>query len=228
MKAFSLNALIQIAENYGHFYIKGLGYTLALSAIAVSIGAVFGTLLAMMRRAKTPPLRWLATAYTEIIRNTPLLLQLNIFFFILPELAPLPFLKDKFVCVAFALCCNSAAYISEVIRAGIQAVDKGQSEAARTLGLNQRQTMMQIVLPQAVRNILPALCNEFVTVIKETSLGATFFVGELMSQSNIISGIVARRMETLLIAGIFYFIINFSLSKLVGHMERRLQGGKQQ
>ena len=228
MKAFSLNALIQIAENYGHFYIKGLGYTLALSAIAVSIGAVFGTLLAMMRRAKTLPLRWLATAYTEIIRNTPLLLQLNIFFFILPELAPLPFLKDKFVCVAFALCCNSAAYISEVIRAGIQAVDKGQSEAARTLGLNQRQTMMQIVLPQAVRNILPALCNEFVTVIKETSLGATFFVGELMSQSNIISGIVARRMETLLIAGIFYFIINFSLSKLVGHMERRLQGGKQQ
>ena len=228
MKVFSFNAFTQIIENYGHFYMKGLGYTLALSAIAVSIGAIFGTLLAMMRRSKTPPFRWIATAYTEVIRNTPLLLQLNIFFFILPEIAPLPFLKDKFICVAFALCCNSAAYISEVIRAGIQAVDKGQSEAARTLGLNQRQTMMKIVLPQAIRNILPALCNEFVTVIKETSLGATFFVGDLMSQANIVSGIITRRMETLLLAGIFYFIINFSLSKLVAHMERRLQGGKQQ
>ena len=227
-KIFNLDAMIQIATRYHGMYFSGLQLTLKLSGVAVLVGLVFGTLLAIMRRSKTPPLRWLATAYTEIIRNTPLLLQLYLFYFMLPEVAPLPFLKDKFVCVAVALCCNSAAYISEVIRAGIQAVDKGQSEAARTLGLNQRQTMTRIVLPQAIRNILPALCNEFVTVVKETSLGATFFVGDLMSQANTISGFSTRRIETLVIAGAFYFVINFSLSKLVAYMERRMQGGKQQ
>ena len=227
-KVFSFNALTQIMTKYGDKFVNSLGITLALSAIAVFFGCVFGTFLALMRRSKFAVLRGIATAYTEIIRNTPLLLQLYLFFFLLPEIAPLPFLKDKFVCVAFALCCNSAAYVSEVIRAGIQAVDKGQSEAARSLGLSSSQTMTKVVLPQAIRNILPALCNEFVTVVKETSLGATFFVGGLMTQANTISGLTTRRIETLVISGVFYFIINFAMSKVVSHMERRMQGGKQQ
>ena len=227
-KVFSFSALTQIASKYGSFYLEGLGVTLRLSFIAVFFGSIFGTLLAIMRRSRFTPVRMLAVAYTEIIRNTPLLLQLYLFYFLLPEIAPLPFLKDKFICIAFALCCNSAAYVSEVIRAGIQAVDKGQSEAARTLGLNQQQTMTKIVLPQAIRNILPALCNEFVTIVKETSLGAVLFVGGLMSKANIVSGTTTRRIETLLIAGAFYFVINFGMSKLVAYLERRLQGGKQQ
>ena len=224
-KIFSVSALTQIVNKYGYLYFNSLGTTLALSAIAVFFGCVFGTFLALMRRSNFSPLRWLATAYTELIRNTPMLLQIYLAFFVLPELVP--FNVGKFACVAFALCCNSAAYVSEVIRAGIQAVDKGQSEAARSLGLSPAQTMIQVVLPQAIRNILPALCNEFVTVVKETSLGAVFFVGELMTQANTLSGLTTRRIETLVIAAFYYFIINFSMSKLVAYLERRMQGGKQ-
>ena len=227
-KIFSFNVVQQILDRYGSFYLEGLMVTLQLSAIAVFFGSIFGTLLAFMRRSRFAPLRLLAVTYTELIRNTPLLLQLYLFFFLLPRAIPLPIFEESFPCIAFALCCNSAAYISEVIRSGIQAVDKGQSEAARTLGLNQQQTMTRIVLPQAIRNILPALCNEFVTIIKETSLGAVLFVGGLMSKANIVSGITTRRMETLFIAGVYYFVINFTLSKLVAYMERRMQGGKQQ
>lgn len=226
---FSFKYVWQTLERFGGLFVEGLGYTLMLSAIAVFFGIIFGTLIAFMRRAKFAPVRWLASIYTEVIRDTPLLLQLYVFYFLLPEFAWfLPFLKNKLVCVAVALSFNSAAYVSEVVRSGIQAVDKGQTEAARSLGLNARQTMFRIVLPQAVRNILPALCNEFVTIIKETSLASTFFVGDLMTQYNIISGITFRRMETLFICGVFYFIVNFTLSKLVALLERRMHGGKQQ
>ena len=128
--------------------------------------------------------RAIATAYVEIVRGTPLLLQLYFFYFLLPDL--LYFWEpSKFTCITIALCLNSAAYVSEIIRAGIQAVDKGQTEAARSLGLNSHQTMVHVIMPQAVKNILPALCNEFVTMIKETSLASTFFIGELMTQFKI-------------------------------------------
>lgn len=226
---FNFKYVVQLIERYGNLFVEGVGYTLMLSAIAVFFGIIFGTLIAFMRRSKIAPLRWLAAIYTEVIRDTPLLLQLYVFYFLLPEFAWfLPFLKNKLVCVAVALSLNSAAYVSEVVRSGIQAVDKGQTEAARSLGLSGGQTMMRIVLPQAVRNILPALCNEFVTIIKETSLASTFFVGDLMTQYQTIAGITYRRFETLFICGVLYFIMNFTLSKLVALLERRMQGGKQQ
>ena len=96
---------------------------------------------------------------------------------------------SEFTCVMIACCVNSTAYVCEIVRAGIQAVDAGQTEAARSLGLNSRQAMIHIVLPQAVKNILPALCNEFVAIVKETSLASTFFIGELMTQFKTINGI---------------------------------------
>lgn len=230
---FSFEAVAKIIERYGGLLVEGLQYTLLLSVIAVFFGVIFGTLIAFMRRSRLLPFRWLAAIYTEIIRDTPLLLQLYVFYFLLPELfrgvpALYSVMSNKVICVAIALCFNSAAYVSEVIRSGIQAVDKGQTEAARSLGLNQRQTMLRVVLPQAVRNILPALCNEFVSVIKETSLASTFFVGDLMTQTQTISGITGRRFETMFIVGVLYFILNFVLSKLVAVLERRLQGGKKQ
>ena len=200
----------------------GVGYTLMLSAIAVFFGTLIGSLLAIGKMSNIKILKALITAFVEIMRGTPALLQLYIAYFIVPlifssfELTPI-------ACVAVGLSLNSAAYVSEIIRSGINAVDKGQSEAARALGLTSRTTMLKIVMPQAVRNILPALGNEFITIIKETSLASTFFVGELMTTYATIKGITFNTVPTLMDIGIIYFILTFSLSKLLGILERRMK-----
>ena len=206
------------------FLITGLEYTLSLAAITVFFGAILGAVIALLRMSKIAPFRWIAAIYTEIIRGTPMLLQLYLFYFGLPQL--IPFLNRKqYACVAIALVCNSAAYVSEIIRSGIQAVDIGQTEAARSLGLNQRLTMTQIVLPQAVKNILPALGNEFIMVTKDTSLASTFFIGDVMTQVLLIKGATYLTIEPLVMAGIVYFVVTFILSKLVGALERRMRRG---
>jgi len=133
---------------------------------------------------------------------------------------------SEFTCVMTACCVNSTAYVCEIVRAGIQAVDVGQTEAARSLGLNARQTMIHIVLPQAVKNILPALCNEFVAIVKETSLASTFFIGELMTQFKTINGLTFRVLEPLTIVGIIYFGVTFIMSKLIALLERRMNASE--
>jgi len=170
--------------------------------------------------AKFKPLSFLVTAYIEVIRGTPLLLQLYFFVFMLPILIGVTL--STFTSILIALVLNSSAYVAEIIRAGIQAVDKGQTEAARSLGLNTTQTMIRIILPQAVKNILPTLVNEFIMVIKETSLASVFFLGDLMTQVNVLRGALFLSIEPLMIAGAIYFIVTFSLSKLVAAYERRL------
>ena len=132
---------------------------------------------------------------------------------------------SKFASIVIALVFNSAAYVCEIVRAGIDAVDPGQTEAARSLGMSGAQGMRRIVLPQAVRNILPALCNEFVAVIKETSLASTFFVGDLMTQYSVIRGNMFLVIEPLLVVGVIYFMLTFTLSKAVAMLERRLKAG---
>lgn len=200
----------------------GIGYTLLLSAIAVFFGVILGAIMAIAKRSRFKPLSILITAIVELLRGTPALLQLYIAYFIIPMLLKIPGLS-AFTCIAVALSLNSAAYVSEIIRSGIEAVDKGQTEAARALGLTGKTAMIKIVLPQAVKNILPALGNEFITVIKETSLASTFFVGELMTTYQIIKGITFNAIPTLLDIGIIYFVMTFSLSKLLGVFERRLK-----
>ena len=206
------------------FLITGMGYTLSLAAITVFFGAILGSLLALMRMTKFAPLRWIAAIYVEIVRGTPMLLQLYLFYFALPMAIPI-LNKQQYACVAIALVCNSAAYVSEIIRSGIQAVDLGQTEAARSLGLNQRLTMTQIILPQAVKNILPALGNEFIMVTKDTSLASTFFIGDLMTQVLLIKGATYLTIEPLVIVAVVYFVLTFILSKLVGLLERRMRRG---
>ncbi len=214
--------IFKVIERFPGLFLKGVGYTLLLSLITVLLGTVLGSLVALLRRSKIAPFRWFAIAYTEIIRGTPLLLQLYVFAFLLPALIPV--LKNaNFFNVTVALVLNSAGYVSEIIRAGIQAVENGQTEAARSLGLSSRQTMTHIVFPQAIKNILPALCNEFVTVIKETSLASTFFVGDLMTAYNNIKGVMYLVLEPLIVIGIIYFILTFTLSKAVAVLERRLK-----
>ena len=191
------------------FLIDGVSYTLALAAITVAFGAVFASVLALMKMSKIPPLRWLSTIYIEIIRGTPMLS---------PALN-----KQKFLCIAIALICNSAAYVSEVIRSGIQAVDPGQKEAALSLGFSESKAMWFVVVPQAVKNILPALGNEFIMIIKDTSLGSTFFIGDLMTQYLVVKGATYLPIEPLVIVGVIYFIMTFVLSKVFGHFERKMK-----
>ena len=205
---------------YSGLFVQGLGYTLLLSLLTVLGGTVLGSLLALMRRSRAVPVRVIATTYVEVVRGTPLLLQLYVFYFKLPELN-----LSKFASIVIALVFNSAAYVCEIVRAGIDAVDPGQTEAARSLGMSGAQGMRRIVLPQAVRNILPALCNEFVAVIKETSLASTFFVGDLMTQYSVIRGNMFLVIEPLLVVGVIYFMLTFTLSKAVAMLERRLKAG---
>lgn len=213
---------IKIVTRYWDvFLIKGLSTTLALSAIAVFFGAIIGTLLAFGKMGKSRILRGIITAYVEIIRGTPSLLQVYVGYFVVPLLLP-SLNVSTYASVAIALTINSSAYVSEVIRSGIQAVDKGQTEAARSLGLTQSQAMIKVVLPQAVKNILPALGNEFITIIKETSLASTFFVGDLMTSYLTVNGKEFLPLQCLLIVGIIYFILTFILGRDVSALERRL------
>lgn len=212
----------KVLSRYPNLFLSGLGYTLLLSLITVSFGVVLGSLVALMRRSRFKPIAFIATAYVEVIRGTPLLLQLYFFAFLLPEMLPILELSN-FTCICVALVLNSAGYVSEVIRAGIQAVDYGQTEAARSLGMTARQTMVRVVFPQAIKNILPALCNEFVTVIKETSLASTFFIGDLMTSYNVIKGAMYLVLEPLIVVGVIYFVLTFTLSKAIAVLERRLK-----
>ena len=210
------------AKYWYNFIVQGVGTTLLLALITVVFGTVLGALLALGNMSKIKPLSWVITAFVEIIRGTPLLLQLYIGYFLVPML--LPFLGlDSFGCCTVALVLNSGAYVSEIIRSGIEAVDKGQTEAARSLGLNNVTTMVQIVLPQAVKNILPALCNEFITVIKETSLASTFFVGDLMTTYLSVKAVTYNPLPTLMIVGVIYFVLNFVLSRLLKSLERKMK-----
>ncbi len=228
-----MNFLVIMGRLWGQYwklFLSGLGMTLFMGFLTVLISSVSGSLMAMMRRSrwgigKFRPFSAIAAVYVEVIRGTPILLQLYFFYFMLPKW--LPFLNlSEFACVMTACCVNSTAYVCEIVRAGIQAVDIGQTEAARSLGLSSRQTMMYVVLPQAVKNILPALCNEFVAIVKETSLASTFFIGELMTQFKTINGITFRVLEPLTIVGIIYFLVTFVLSKLIAALERRMGAGE--
>jgi len=218
--------ICNLLRDYWQVYLlEGVKTTLIFTCIAVTLGVVLGTLVAMAKMSRFKIIRFLISVYIEVIRGTPILLQLYVFYFVLPEL--LPFLDlSSFMWVAIAMCINSSAYVSEVIRSGIQAVDKGQAEAARSLGLSQAQTMMKIILPQAIRNILPALGNEFIMILKETSLASTFFLGDLMTSHKTVAGATYLQLESLFIVGTIYLCITFPLSKLVAWFEKKMSNEK--
>jgi His/Glu/Gln/Arg/opine family amino acid ABC transporter permease subunit len=217
--------IAKLWTSYWHIYlIEGVLTTLKLTVFAVVLGALLGIVVAVLKMSKSKIVRFLITVYIEVIRGTPLLLQLFLFYFVLPELLPV-FDFNEFTWVAIALCINSSAYVSEIFRSGIQSIDRGQTEAARSLGLSSRQTMIRIILPQAFKNVLPAMCNEFVAITKETSLASTFYVGDLMTQYQTISGKTYMVIEPLIIIGIIYFVVTFTMSKLIAVLERRLKAG---
>lgn len=206
---------------YGNFFVTGLTNTILISLIGVVFGAVFGALFALMKIGSIKPLKWFASAYIEFIRGTPLLVQVFLVYF--GTTAVLGLDISAFICGAIALVINCSAYIAEIIRAGINAVDKGQMEASRSLGLNYAQTMKSVIMPQAIKNILPALGNEFVTVIKESSIISVIGVSEIMFNAQVVQGASFDPFTPLLVAAILYFILTFTLSRLMNVFEGRLK-----
>ena len=188
-----------------------------------------GMLLAL---SKFNPLKFVASIYVEVFRATPLLVQLFIVYYILLADLNLPTFKifgiirfERLIPGVIALSLNSAAYLSEIVRSGIQSIEVGQTEAARSLGMTPWQTMQYIILPQAIKNILPAIANEFVTIIKESSICYTIGVQEIMSAVNSVNAAISRIGEPLIIAACVYFCLTFPTSKIIEHFERKMSRG---
>ena len=210
----------KLLVKYYPVYLSGLWGTLWISAVTVLFGALLGVLVALMRMSRFKLLRGISKAYIEVLRGTPILLQLYFFWIGLPKLVPFELSDTQ--CIVAALAVNASAFISEIIRAGIGAVDKGQWEADRSIGLSESHVMTHVIFPQAVKNILPALCNEFISTVKGTSLASVFFVGELMTSFKTVQSATFLALQSLTIVGVIYFVLNFVLSRLLGVLERRL------
>ena len=215
-----MGKIVKLLAKYYPVYLSGLWGTLWISAVTVLLGLVLGMLVALMRMSRSKLLNAVSGVYIEVLRGTPILLQLYFFWIGLPKLVPFELSDTQ--CIVVALAVNASAFISEIIRAGIAAVDKGQWEAARSIGLSETHVMTHVILPQAVKNILPALCNEFISTVKDTSLASVFFVGELMTSFKTVQSATFLALQSLTIVGVIYFILNFVLSRLLKILERRL------
>ncbi|HDD7337278.1 TPA: ABC transporter permease subunit [Staphylococcus aureus] len=207
-------------SKYGSFFLKGIKITILISLIGVALGSILGAFVALMKLSKIKIISWIASIYIEILRGTPMLVQVFIVFFGITAALGLDI--SALVCGTIALVINSSAYIAEIIRAGINAVDKGQMEAARSLGLNYRQTMKSVIMPQAIKNILPALGNEFVTLIKESFIVSTIGVGEIMFNAQVVQGISFDPFTPLIVAAALYFVLTFVLTRIMNMIEGRL------
>lgn len=179
------------------------------------------------------PVKFLATVYVEVFRATPMLVQLFIIYYvifdgvkILPGVKLFGFIRfDRFFPGVVALALNSGAYLSEIIRSGIQSIDGGQTEAARSLGMSQWKNLRYIVLPQAIKNILPAIANEFVTIIKESSICYTIGVQDIMYAVSSVKGATYSMAEPLIIATVVYFCLTFPTSKIIAYFEKKMSAG---
>ena len=243
---------------YAELFWQGTLVTVLLAVFTVMIGFCLALILALMRMSNLRPFRsleldasghvrqggvlpvlsrfnplsFIATAYVEILRSTPVIVQVFIIYYGVFSLIELPgfrmfgFIRfDRFFPGVVALGMNSGAYLCEIIRAGIQSIDGGQTEAARSLGLSQKQNLRYIILPQAIKNILPAIANEFVVIIKESAITYTIGVQDLMSAVNAVRGATFVIIEPLLVATAIYFCLCFPTSKIIAYFERRMSRG---
>ena len=215
-----MEKFIKVWLKYYPVYLSGLWGTLWISAVTVLLGALLGMVIALVRMSKMKVLKKVVDLVVEILRGTPILLQLYFVWIALPKIVPFELSDTQ--CIVAALVVNASAFISEIIRAGIAAVDRGQWEAARSIGLSETHVLTRVILPQAIKNILPALCNEFISTVKGTSLASVFFVGELMTSYKTVQSATFLALQSLTIAGIIYFLLNYVLSRLLKVIERRL------
>lgn len=205
---------------------KGIPATIAVSLVAILLGAALGLLLALCSQTQSKVLQAIAKIYVDIVRGTPMLVQALIMAYGIPQLLQTAgggFKWPNLVIPACIVCgLNSAAYMSEVIRSGIQAVDKGQMEAARSLGMSRSMAMRLIIIPQAVRIILPAFCNEFVTLIKETSVLGYVGVVEILRRGQLWNASSYQTFPAYIGVALAYMILTIPLSKIINGYERKI------
>ncbi len=215
-------------KKYYPLYIEGAFTTILVSLFTVFIGTFIGIMFALMKLSKFKIVRAISSTYIEIVRGTPILVQVFIWYFGITSIINIPNVSlgnlelSRLIPGALALALNSGAYVAEIIRAGILAVDKGQTEAAESLGMKKGMIMKFIIMPQAIKNILPAIGNEFVVLIKESSILYAIGIQELMAKTTTIQSSTFQPVAPLIVASVIYFILTFSLSRLIGLFERRL------
>lgn len=206
----------EFLTKYYPFFLDGIKVTLLLALLTIIFGSFLGLILCILKISKYKILRAIASTYIEIIRGTPLIVQLIIIHY------GLKINMTELTSATIALSINSAAYIAEIIRAGIVSVNKGQMEAARSLGMNHFMAMKLIIIPQAIKNILPALANEFVVLIKESAIVSYIGLADIMYKANQIRSLTYLTLEPLLVAALIYLVITFTLSKFIHYFERKL------
>ncbi len=207
-----------IYEQRWLFLLKGLGTTLLISLVSIMFSTIIGTFMAFMKMSKYKVLRAIAVTYINIIRGTPVVTQLLLIYFGVFGSVDV----SKIVVAIFAFSINSGAYVAEIIRAGINAVDPGQMEAGRSLGLNKIQTMAKIILPQAIKKILPTYTSEFIVLIKETAVVGYIAIEDLTKVGDVIRSNTFDAFMPYIIVALMYFVVTYALTKLFGALERRL------
>ena len=219
------------------YFSQGVLYTLLLSIVSVAVAVIPALCLALMRLSKNKAIKGVAGAYIAVFRSTPMLVQLYIVYYglfgvggiTLPNFYILGYINlAQFIPGVVALALNSSAYVAEIFRGGILAVDKGQMEAARSLGLTQWQGMKFVVLPQAIKNILPSLANEIITMVKESSICSVIGMMELMWGATTVATTTYVTLGPYVVAALVYFCINFPASKAIEAIERRMRRGDNQ
>lgn len=219
--------------NFWQYFTSGTLVTILISIITIILGTLIGVLFALMKLSKFSPLRWIANVYIELFRGTPMLVQILIGYNLLAKVIQAPFIEigvlnidlSRMIPGIMVIALNSGAYVAEIVRGGINAVDFGQSEAAGSLGLRPIQAMRYVILPQALRNILPSLGNEFIVLIKDSSLLSTIGIYELLSSAQIVVNNSYIPMEPLYVAAGIYLILTFSTSRLLALWESKLGKG---
>lgn len=212
-----------IKEDRYKLLLSGIGVTIKVSLLAIVIGILIGMLIAMCNLSKKKVLRLIGGIYTDVIRGTPSVTQLMIIYFVVFGQMLAYVQLDKWIIAAIAFGVNSGAYVSEIIRAGILSIDKGQTEAGRSLGLNAFQTMSRIVIPQAVKNIFPALCNEFIVLIKETAIVGYVGLMDIQKAGDFIKSATFIAFMPLIGTAVIYYVLIKILTLVLKQIENRLR-----
>ena len=208
-----------LKENRYKLLLEGIGVTIKVSLLAMIIGIMIGLLIALCNLSKKKLLRFIGGLYTDVIRGTPSVTQLMIIYFVVFATVNL----DKWIIAAIAFGINSGAYVSEIIRAGILSIDKGQTEAGRSLGLNGYQTMTRIIIPQAIKNIFPALCNEFIVLIKETAIVGYVGLMDIQKAGDFIKSATFEAFMPLIGTAVIYYVLIKILTLILSRVELRLR-----
>ena len=228
----SLEWIIRILENNWPMFLRGAGVTLWISVVGTILGTIIGLIVGVIRTIPVPEkgakigvlrvVNWLLSAYIEFFRGTPMIVQAMVIYY--GSALAFEIDIDRIAAALFIVSINTGAYMSEIVRGGIISVDKGQFEAAQAIGMNHFQTMTNVVLPQVVRNILPATGNEFVINIKDTSVLNVISVSELFFQTKTVAGNNFRYFETFFITCILYFVMTFTITRILRYIEVKLDG----